>query len=286
MTPPAPLQSQCPIARASYIWPIDSFQLYLKGGQADPIIIPNAFLSWPAMKLWHDPNYLKKQTLNGHRIVPVEIGSHYLDSEWTQKLMPFSNFLDHYLIPENPKEIGYLAQHDVFAQIPSLRNDINIPDYCYTAPPSPTGAAANTAGLDKVQPLDEPLINAWLGPKGTKTPLHTDPYHNILCQVVGYKYVRLYAPVQTDKLYPTGTTEAGINMSNTSQVDVSQFTAQGSSAAEDEKAEETQLKFPLFREAEYKEAILGPGECLYIPLGYWHYVESLTTSFSVSFWFN
>ena len=24
----------------------------------------------------------------------------------------------------------------------------------------------------------------WLGPKGTQTPLHCDPYHNLLCQVV------------------------------------------------------------------------------------------------------
>lgn len=34
------------------------------------------------------------------------------------------------------------------------------------------------------------------------TPPHTDPYHNLLAQVVGRKYVRLYRPDATPGLYP------------------------------------------------------------------------------------
>jgi Cupin-like domain len=34
------------------------------------------------------------------------------------------------------------------------------------------------------------------------TPLHTDPYHNLLAQVVGRKHVRLYPPQATPRLYP------------------------------------------------------------------------------------
>ena len=63
-------------------------------------------------------------------------------------------------------------------------------------------------------------------------------------------------------------------MSNTSELDVEDDTNQ------------RQGDFPLFHEAKYVETILEEGQCLYIPVGWWHYVRSLTVSFSVSFWWN
>lgn len=210
--------------------------------------------------------------------------------------MPFGAFIDRYLLPQRPDAIGYLAQHDLFETLPDLKNDISIPDYCYFDPPQATGAAAQTSGLDGVRPLEQPIINAWLGPAGTKTPLHTDPYHNMLCQVHGYKYVRLYSPNHRAKLYPRGTNEGGINMSNTSKVDIQPFvppilTSRAETSAKDSAENKAsiavqQVLYPDFAAANYEEVILGPGECLYIPVGWFHYVESLTASFSVSFWFN
>ena len=50
-------------------------------------------------------------------------------------------------------------------QVPQLGDDVCIPDYCYTGD-------------------DEDVdINVWIGPGGTVSPLHTDPKHNLLCQV-------------------------------------------------------------------------------------------------------
>jgi lysine-specific demethylase 8 len=77
--------------------------------------------------------------------------------------------------------------------------------------------------------------------------------------------VRLYAPCQSHRLYafPSGLT------TNSSRVDVSNV---------DDAA------FPLFRGTPYLEAVLKPGDALFIPIFHWHYVRSLTPSFSVSFW--
>ena len=67
--------------------------------------------------------------------------------------------------------MGYLAQHSLFDQVPSLRADISLPDYV-------------TCTLDDEE--DDPAettVNAWIGPGGTVSSTHTDPRHNLFCQV-------------------------------------------------------------------------------------------------------
>ncbi|KAI9833790.1 MAG: hypothetical protein M1819_003524 [Sarea resinae] len=274
---------------------LQAFQTHLDTpsslGGPTPLHISHALDHWPALdeRPWSSVAYLLRRTFGGRRLVPVEVGRAYTDEGWGQEIVTFGEFVDRYLVKDEnndgkdgeqeatPKKTGYLAQHDLFSQIPSLRNDISIPDYCYTTPPCPL---PNTPLESKtIQTLDTPLLNAWFGPAGTISPLHTDPYHNILCQVVGKKYVRLYSPLETSKLYPRGIEEGGVDMGNTSQIDIDL----GDDGAEVEVDEE---KFPLFRGAKYVDVVLGEGECLYIPVGWWHYVRSLSTSFSVSFWWN
>lgn len=82
--------------------------------------------------------------------------------------------------------------------------------------------------------------------------------------MIGFKYVRLYAPEFAPQLYP----RAGA-MSNTSAVNV---------AAPDASAH------PAFAGAPFFECVLGPGDALYIPPRWWHYVVALSPSWSVSFW--
>ncbi|KAI4191224.1 MAG: hypothetical protein L6R41_000271 [Letrouitia leprolyta] len=256
---------------------MQAFETHMKTAQ--PLRIKEALTHWPAMheRPWSDPGYLLEKTFGGRRLIPVEIGRSYTDAEWGQSIITFEEFMEKYMMPEAPdaNKLGYLAQHDLFSQIPSLRNDIAIPDYCYSTPPDPKVFGSAAASCKPPTPiLEEPLLNAWFGPAGTVSPLHTDPYHNILCQVVGKKYVRLYGPDQTDNLYPKGIEEGGVDMSNTSEVDA------------EAAAEVLNAGFPLFRQAKYVETILNEGECLYIPVGWWHYVRSLSASFSVSFWWN
>jgi hypothetical protein len=67
--------------------------LELMKHQEFPVIIEGLIEDWPAFngsQNWRDLSNLTE--LAGHRYVPVEIGSHYVSEEWTQKLMFFVSF--------------------------------------------------------------------------------------------------------------------------------------------------------------------------------------------------
>ncbi|ETS83349.1 hypothetical protein PFICI_05225 [Pestalotiopsis fici W106-1] len=282
---------------------MESFQKHLsqaldtESGPA-PIIMTGITDEWPARTTnpWNQPRYLLSQTLGGRRLIPFEFGRSYVDDGWGQKLITFGEFLQTYIDGplagdgttaevDGRQHIGYLAQHPLFTQLPALRKDIFIPDYCYTAPPPhPTDPE-----MDQPE-LDEPLLNAWFGPPGTITPLHTDPYHNLLVQIVGRKYVRLYSPRETARMQARGK-ENGIEMSNTSLLDVGVLEGWDQSTSHDDDAGSpghvsAESMREAFANVPYKDCILEPGDTLYIPIGWWHYVRGLTVSFSVSFWWN
>ncbi|XP_067390478.1 bifunctional peptidase and arginyl-hydroxylase JMJD5 [Emydura macquarii macquarii] len=211
-----------------------------------PVILEGIVDHWPGMKKW-SLDYLRQMA--GCRTVPVEVGSRYTDEEWSQTLMTVNDFIEQHIVNKN--SIGYLAQHQLFDQIPELKQDICIPDYC---------------SLGEGEE-DDITINAWFGPEGTISPLHQDPQQNFLVQVIGRKYIRLYSPHESENLYPHETEI----LHNTSQVDV-----------EDPDL----VTFPKFERAAFQACILTPGQVLFIPVKYWHYVRSLDVSFSVSFWWS
>lgn len=70
---------------------------------------------------------------------------------------------------------------------------------------------------------------------------------------------------------------ATIDMSNNSNVDIF--------AMECSPHEDWDETWPGISEVPYIECLLGPGEALYIPKGWWHYIRSISaTGISVSFW--
>lgn len=175
---------------------------------------------------WSNPSYLR--AVAGRRTVPVELGGCYTSDGWRQELMTVGDFIGLFIEPQaddsnashtdapsanRPQapadgahgeeemldnearpssratasgkgraprgETAYLAQHELFDQIPPLRRDIMTPDYCalLLADEEDDGGAESVA------------TNAWFGPGGTVSPLHNDPFHNLLAQVVGSKRV-------------------------------------------------------------------------------------------------
>ncbi|XP_014284580.1 bifunctional peptidase and arginyl-hydroxylase JMJD5 [Halyomorpha halys] len=213
-----------------------------------PVKLKECISHWPAFEKWKDVNYLIKTV--GPRMVPIELGSSYVQNDWSMKLTTFQDFFSNYISQKNDS-VGYLAQHQLFDQVPELKRDILIPEYCCLS-----DSEDNVCDVD---------INAWFGPAGTVSPLHFDPKHNLLSQVIGRKRVILYSPEDSDKLYPHETKM----LHNTARVD---------------PYNPNYEEYPEFKKSTALECHLYPGEMLYIPPKWWHHVRSLDISFSVSFW--
>ncbi|AGP37468.1 hypothetical protein BE04_23045 [Sorangium cellulosum] len=102
----------------------------------------------------------------------------------------------------------------------------------------------------------------WIGPAGTKTPLHRDWLDNFLSQLVGTKRIALVSPHHAPLLSPRGI-HAGLDSCNT----VDPF---------DPQHQVTSKCDPVF-------VTLNAGEMLFLPAGWFHDVRSTSFSFSVNF---
>ncbi|TFK29823.1 Clavaminate synthase-like protein [Coprinopsis marcescibilis] len=231
-----------------------------------PFIISGYAKHWPALREhpWRRSSYLRSVAGPG-RVVPIEVGEHYMVENWNQRIMSWDEFLSMLDFEDQPTrtqpdEKHYLAQHDLFIQFPALRNDILIPDYAYA-----TNFDCDFPGYRPPANEERIISHVWLGPEHTISPAHTDPYNNLFVQVVGHKTVWL-APPSTSEIMTSRTR----SLQNTSPYDVF--------GDVDE----------IFRRnvaPHAMTAVLNPGDLLYFPVGWWHAMRSESTSFSLSLWF-
>ena len=99
----------------------------------------------------------------------------------------------------------------------------------------------------------------WLGPRGTLTPWHHDLTNNLLVQVMGEKRVRMSPPW------------AWARMRNSTHC----FSEWGNEPLPAGPGDDVHP--PV------SECVIGPGEAIFLPVGWWHQVEALSLSASVSF---
>jgi hypothetical protein len=100
----------------------------------------------------------------------------------------------------------------------------------------------------------------WFGPAGTVTPMHHDVMNVLFVQLHGRKRFTLVGPAFTPRVY----NEIGVY-------------------AEVDPEHPDYQAHPTFRGVATTSIVLEPGETLFLPVGWWHRVESLDVSISMSF---
>lgn len=113
------------------------------------------------------------------------------------------------------------------------------------------------------------LPTIWLGAKGSITPLHKDSTDNFARQIVGKKTWRIFPPQDAHCLSLRHNPASAGGDFATSDIDLRSV---------DHK------KFPEFLKARSFTIELGPGQLLYLPAGWSHYVENLENSLMINYW--
>lgn len=235
-----------------------------------PVILRQAVARQKAIIAWKDLQYLENQV--GHDTpVEVEIGSSYNEGV-LKSTIQFGDYL-HYIrlfermTPRNcsSHELVYMAQHAIF---PLLYNDFTIPSLCFSKRYDGVGYGKLYSSL------------FWFGPSGCKSSLHYDPCDNLLMQFVGRKKVILYPPQPGIQL--------GRGAVHTNHDDWyysgQNFGQQYNTSAVDVECPDLN-KYPLFAQAPPAQvSVLYPGDILFIPKKWWHFLRAMDTSVSVNVW--
>jgi lysine-specific demethylase 8 len=142
------------------------------------------------------------------------------------------------------KETSYLSTFHLFKKFPFLEKDIIINE------------------IKKISIIRHLL--AWIGPANSITGFHVDWSNNINVQIAGEKMFYLVSPKFNKNMYISNRFE---RISNTSMIDIKKYDDQ---------------KYPLLKNAEIISFVLEPSDAIFIPRGWWHYVESKKPSINVS----
>jgi hypothetical protein len=222
--------------------PTDFYSKYVRANK--PVLAKGLILSWDAITKWNGLFFLEKM---GNITIQMsenrEADPRFEDNF---KKHTTSVLLSDY-IDRVEKNIGndfYIcAKHNFLANEKAY---VLLNDFEY-----PNGF------LDDSVPKSKASL--WFGPKGTWTPFHHDASNILFCQVLGTKILYLVAPIHIPRLYNDRTCFSDVDPR---KINLEQF--------------------PLMKGVPVKKITVEPGDALLIPVGWWHCVEALTTSISLS----
>lgn len=214
-----------------------------------PVVLKKGIDHWPALKKW-SPQYFAEVLGDAEIEVQFDRENDALferHSDKYRKSMLMSEFVN------------------------MIENDGESNNYYMTANNTQQNVEAIRPALDDIGDFGEgyrQLLDSdaafstyfWMGPKGTFTPLHHDLTNNMLVQVYGSKKVTLIPAWQVPWLYN--------DLHVYSEVDFPNFDLK---------------EHPLMQHVTPVEVTIDAGDALFIPIGWWHCVEGLDKSISISF---
>ena len=233
---------------------------------------------WPAMTLWQDVNYFSKCASNFtetiHGLSLTDYITYMADLE--QQLAANPHAYANVTLTQQLGELYWKHNEALFYQCPALWEDVLGFSTARQHASKPNTLLANMARwvitLFEVQFLPADFVWGdwvqavfWLGFPGSQTLLHydDDPL-SLLYQIRGSKEIRIWSPDQSKFLYPhdhcKSLDEYGTRFS--------QFKGDPTSMSEKELR-----VFPMIPKAEYLDITLHPGDMVFIPSGWWHYVK-------------
>lgn len=231
-----------PIPVATRISPEEFFEQYYYANR--PVILRGLMRGWRARRVW-SPGYFARQFGN----LTVEIaGERDRDPDYD------SNFDSHrrrMRMSEFVRAVKRGATNDIYI---SGKNGL-LRRKGFESLADDLGCPRGF--VDPKMMLDGASV--FFGPKGTVTPLHFDGTNSLFGQIYGRKRVKLVAPHDMENVYAERYCFSAVDMERINF-----------------------RRFPRMRRATVLEAVIEPGEFLFLPMGWYHWIKALDVSISVS----
>ncbi len=215
-----------------------------------PVILVGEMAGWGAPGKW-TPDYLRRRI--GPAVVEYQGGrsanaGFEREKETHRRTGPFDGFID--AITREEGNDAYITAYNSAANRQALAPLFEDMGY-----------------LDKFLTTDRPAAEGmmWIGPAGTMTSLHHDLTNNFIGQIVGRKRLLVLPASEVGKLYNDRHVFSRIADLEDPSLDAAHW--------------------PRLPGAHVYEVILEPGEILFMPLAWWHQVQALDFSVTVT-WTN
>lgn len=213
-----------------------------------PLVIKDLSKQWPAYTKW---NWDYFKSIVGHQ--KVGIYNNVKSDAYTpiNKADDYTTFGEYIDMISNGPAAWRIFLFNIFTHAPQLKDDFTFPEHLMR-------------GFVKKFPM------LFVGGKGSITHMHfdIDLSHIIHTQFCGRKRVLLFPYEEQHKLYRKPFEVLSL--------------ADFSNYYDLEKSKLSFEHFPAVKEARGFEVILGHGDTLFMPGGYWHHMEYLDSGFAMS----